>query len=89
MLVFANFILQNFSQCIIEGKIPDQLKKSDVSPVFKKGNHNDKTNYQPVTILPSLLEIYELLIYNQINQIAENALSIFHCDFHTKHTLIP
>ena len=24
----ANFILQNFNQCIIDGKFPDQLKKS-------------------------------------------------------------
>ena len=42
--IFANFILQNFSKCTIDGKFPDQLKKTDVSPVFKKGNHNDKTN---------------------------------------------
>ena len=49
--IFANFILQNFNKCIIDGKFPDQLKKADVSPVFKKGNHNDKTNYQPVSTL--------------------------------------
>ena len=62
--IFANFILQNFNKCIIDGKFPDQLKKADVSPVFKKGNHNDKTNYRPVSILPSLSKIYERLIYN-------------------------
>ena len=66
--IFANFILQNFNECITDGKFPDQLKKADVSPVFKKGNHNDKTNYQPVSILPSLSKNYERLIYNQINQ---------------------
>ena len=79
--IFANFILQNFNKCIIDGKFPDQLKKADVSPVFKKGNHNDKTNYRPVSILPSLSKIYERLIYNQINHMTENALSIFQCGF--------
>ena len=74
--IFANFILQNFNKCIIDGKFPDQLKKADVSPVFKKGNHNDKTNYRPVSILPSLSKIYKRLIYNQINQMTENALSV-------------
>ena len=74
--IFANFILQGFNKCIIDGKFPDQLKKADVSPVFKKGNHNDKTNYRPVSILPSLSKIYERLIYNQINQITENAFSV-------------
>ena len=60
----ANFILQNFNKCIMDGKFADQLKKADVSPIFKKGNHNDKTNYRPVSILPSLSKIYECLIYN-------------------------
>ena len=62
------------------------IKKADVSPVFKKGNHNDKTNYRPVSILPSLSKIYERLIYNQINQITKNALSIFQCGFHKKYS---
>ena len=29
--IFANFILQNFYKCIIDGKFPDQLKKADLS----------------------------------------------------------
>ena len=84
--IFANFILQNFNKCIIDGKFPDQLKKADVSPIFKKGNHNDKTNYRPVSILPSLSKIYERLIYNQINHMTENALSIFQCGFRKKYS---
>ena len=68
--VFANFILQSGK------KFPDQLKKADVSPVFKKGNHNDKTNCRPVSILSSLSKICERLIYNQINQMTENALPV-------------
>ena len=78
---FANFILQSFNKCIIDGKFPDQFKKADVSPVFKKGNHNDKSSYRPVSILPSLSKIYERLIYNEINQMTENVLSIFQCGF--------
>ena len=72
--IFVNFILRSFNICIIDGKFPDQLKKTGVSPVFKKGNHNDKTNYRPVSVLPSLSKIYKRLIYNQINQKTENAL---------------
>ena len=84
--IFANFILQNFNKCIIDGKFPDQLKKADVSPVFKKGNHDDKINYQPVSILLSLSKIYERLIYNQIDHMTENALSIFQCGFRKKYS---
>ena len=90
--IFSNFILKNFNKSIIEGKFPDQLKKADVSPVFKNGNHNDKTNYRPVSILPLFSKIYERLIYNQVNHMTENALSVFLCGFwkkySTQHTLI-
>ena len=52
--IFAKFILRNFNRYIIDRKFPDQLKQADVSPIFKKGCHNDKTNHRPVSILPSL-----------------------------------
>ena len=90
--IFANFSLQKFNKCITDEKFPDQLKKADISPVFKKGNHNYKTNYRPVSILPSLSKIHERLIYNQINQMTEKPLSIFQCSFckkySTQHALI-
>ena len=41
--IFADVILQNLKHCIMSGKFPDQLIKADVSPVFKKGNYNNKT----------------------------------------------
>ena len=37
-------------------------------------------------ILPSLSKICERLIYNQINHLTENALSIFHCGFRKKYS---
>ena len=80
--IFANFFLQNFNKWIIEGKLPDQLN------VFIKGNHNDKTNYRPVSILPSLSKTYERLIYNQINQTTENALSKFQCGFCKRYSML-
>ena len=82
--IFAKFILQKFNKCIIDGTFSNQYKKTDVRPVFKKGNRNDKTNYRPLSILPSFSKIRERLIYNQIKQMTENALSIFQCGFRKK-----
>ena len=39
-----------------------------------------------MSILSSLSKIYERLIYNQINQMTENFLSIFHCGFRKKYS---
>ena len=74
-------------------KVSWPIKKADVSPLSKKGNHNDKTNYRSMSILPSVSKIYDRTIYNQINQMTENALSIFKCGFRkkkysTQHALI-
>ena len=33
---FANFILQNFNKCIIDGEFPDQLKKQTLVLSLKK-----------------------------------------------------
>ena len=43
--IFANFILQNFNQGIMDAKFPNLLKKADGSLARKKGNHNGKSNY--------------------------------------------
>ena len=82
--IFAKFILKNFNQCIIDRKFPNQLKKAIVSPAFKKGKHNCNTNYQPMSILPWIPKIYECLNCSQINQMRENASSIYY----TQHVLI-
>ena len=43
---------------------PDRLKLADVSPVFKNGDRNDKLNYRPVSILPTISKIYEANIFS-------------------------
>ena len=34
--IFANFILQSFNKCIIDGKFPDQLKKQTLVLFLEK-----------------------------------------------------
>ena len=50
------------------------MKEENISPVFKRRNRgNDKSNYRLASKFPKLSKIYKRLIYNQINQTAENA----------------
>ena len=37
----------------------------DITPVFKKGDKYDKSNYRPVSILPILSKVYEKCLYKQ------------------------
>ena len=57
------------------------MKLADVSPVYKKGGRNDKTNYRPVSILPIISKIYERFMFLQISEYFENKLSQFQCGF--------
>ena len=57
---------------IIECNIfPDTWKKSDVIPLFKKGNKGDIGNYRPISLLPCLSKIAEKVLVKQINQYFE------------------
>ena len=48
-------------------KIPQQWKLGEIIPVYKKDCPLDKTNYRPLTILPSLSKIFETLVHSRIS----------------------
>ena len=43
-----------------------ELKRTNVSPIFKNHNATDKKNYRPVSVLGSMAELYEIVIYAQL-----------------------
>lgn len=60
---------------IDEGKIPKQWKLGELTPAFKKENSLERSNYRPLTILPSLSKVFETLVNNSISPHFE---SIYH-----------
>jgi hypothetical protein len=50
------------NSCFEEGYFPEQLKKSKIVPIFKKGNKEEVQNYRPIAIVPALSKIFELAI---------------------------
>ena len=43
------------------------MKRADVTPIFKKGNDNEKENYRPVSVLSNFSKVFEKLLFDQIN----------------------
>ena len=64
--MFSEFILHNFNNSIFDTTFPSELKKADVIPVFKKEDRNNVENDRPVSIIPSLSNIYERCLYDQM-----------------------
>ena len=53
-----------FRTCLNQGKFPEEWKKANVVPVFKKGDKQCVKNYRPVSLLPICSKIFERIIYN-------------------------
>lgn len=47
-------------------KYPDSWKLANITPVFKKGNKQDKNNYRPISILPNIGKVFERVVYRHV-----------------------
>ena len=72
-----------FNFCISEGIYPDAFKVSRVIPVFKKGYPRDVNNYRPISLIPAVSKIFELLLKDQLINYMEqhNLLNDFQYGF--------
>lgn len=48
-------------------KIPQQWKLDEVTPVYKKDCGLEKSNYRPISILPSLSKVFETLVNARVS----------------------
>ena len=65
--IFSYILWHNFNNSLLSKVFPNNLKKADITPVFRKDEESLKNNYRPVSILPSVSKIYERCIYDEIN----------------------
>ena len=64
---------------------PDTLKRPDVTPIFKKGNYNEKENYRPVSMLSTFSKVFEKLLFEQINDHMQSKFSKHPTGFRKDH----
>ena len=98
--IYSQVLTNIFNDCVKSSNFPDILKYVDITPVFKKGDTIDKTNYRPVlkkddtidktnyrptSTLPNFSKVFEKMIYTQINSFMEPKLSEFVAGFRAKH----
>ena len=75
------------NSAILNGKFASELKMADVIPIFKKDDPFEKANYRSISLLPSLSEVYEKLIYQQLNAFFENKLCPLLCGFRSRYNV--
>ena len=77
---------------IRNGTFPDELKLAEVTPIFKKADTFDITNYRLVSLLSHVSKVYERIIFNQISACFEPLFSTLLTGFrknqNTQHSLL-
>ena len=70
----------------MNGKFPTTLKNANFTPVHKKDDPTDKTNFRPVSVLPLLSKVFERIIYNQLGKYIDTFLTKLLCEFRKSHS---
>jgi hypothetical protein len=73
-----------FNLWIWNGDFPDDLKRSVIVPVHKKGSPNDPKNYRPISLLMSIAKLFEIVLQKQLNAYFDKLLSNDMFGFRTK-----
>lgn len=66
-------ITQIINQSIEEGKFPEGMKISKITPIHKKGNKTDKNNYRPIANITVFAKILEKVIHQQLMDFLEKS----------------
>ncbi len=77
----TKFVNKSIDSCIF----PDQLKKAQVTPIFKKKDPLDKSNYRPVSILPIPSKIFAKVLSEQLSSYFDKIFDNFLCAFRKNH----
>ena len=71
---------------MINGKFPVTLKNANVTPVHKKDDPTDKTNFRPISVLPLLSKVFERVVFNQLGKYMDTFLNKLLCGFRKAHS---
>ena len=55
-----------FNTSIETSIFPDAWKLARVTPIFKEGDKDDRSNYRPISVLPAISRLFEKLITDQM-----------------------
>ena len=77
-----------FNDTIIHCEFPNELKKADVKPIFKKDDPTKAKNYRPVSVLQVVSKVFERIMHKQISEYSsyrDTCVAIDKVLVHNKH----
>ena len=61
-----------FQSSLQQGEVPENWKLANVTPLFKKGDKNDASNYRPISLTSVCSKLLEHILHSQIMKHLEN-----------------
>jgi len=62
-----------FNKCIDNSKVPLKWCEAIISPVFKKGDKTNPANCRPISLLPTILKFFTIILNTRLNTFLEGA----------------
>ena len=75
MILISLILTKILNTSLEKGCFPNQLKLSELTPVFKKEGELNKENCGPVSVLSQASKIFERIVFNQMNLFFESKFS--------------
>ena len=82
---YLPYLTDSINYSLRESTFPEELKHSEVIPVYKKLDPLKKGNYRPISLLPHVSKVFERIIYQQINTYMKDKLSKCLTGFRKSH----
>jgi hypothetical protein len=79
-----------FHSFVLQSRVPSLLKAANVTPIFKKGDNSNPTNYRPISVTSVISKIFETVMKTQIEAHLErfDVLSVTQYGFRRKHSTV-
>ena len=79
-----------YQSSLDQGCIPNDWKKANIVPVYKKGNKNEIINYRPISLTPITSKILEHIVHSNIMNFFEgnNILNNYQHGFRKKRSCV-
>ena len=84
--IIAGPLTELINMCITKSWFPKNLKHANVTPIYKKGNHTEKENYRPVSVLPAVSKVFERVLADQLAHFTDRIYSPFISAFRKTHS---